>query len=118
MNLTVKKDIYDALVKNGGIVEANGGYIYLTANGADELLKSVVNNTGVLEAQTLGDVDGRIEVYAHGGTANIGGTISTGAGKGFVETSGDTVKFAKGTSIVSGDWLIDPADITVDADNG
>lgn len=115
LSLTVDKGIIDALVKNSGAVIANGGEIYLTANAADQLLKSVVNNEGILEAQTLDDIQGKIIVFAHGGDAEIGGTLTTGAGEGFIETSGRNFSVAAGTSITTGEWLIDPVNVTVDS---
>ncbi|MEZ7935235.1 MAG: filamentous hemagglutinin N-terminal domain-containing protein, partial [Sulfurospirillum sp.] len=58
VNLTVTKGVLDALVENKGALIANGGEIYLTTNAVNDLLKGVVNNTGVIEAQTLDDVTG------------------------------------------------------------
>ena len=115
LSLTVDKGVVDALVKNNGAIIANGGEIYLTANAADQLLKSVVNNEGILEAQTLDDIQGKIIVFAHGGDAEIGGTLTTGAGQGFIETSGKNFSVDAGTNITTGEWLIDPVNVTVDS---
>ena len=117
VNLTVDKGVVDALVKNNGAVIANGGEIYLTANAADELLKSVVNNEGILEAQTLDDIQGKIIVFAHGGDAEISGTLSTGAGEGFIETSGKNFILDGATVVKTGKWLIDPDNVTIDSSN-
>jgi filamentous hemagglutinin family protein len=116
VNLIVTKGVLDALAQNSGTIIANGGEIYLTTNAVNELLKGVVNNTGVIEANSLDDVTGKVEVYAHGGTANVSGSIN--AEGGFVETSGDKVKIADDTKIKSKNWLIDPTDFTVAASGG
>lgn len=116
VSLTVNKGVLDALVENKGAIIADGGKIYLTTNAVDEILKGVVNNTGVLEANSMDDVMGHVEVFAHGGTANVSGEIK--AEGGFVETSGDIVKIADDFKVKAKDWLIDPTDFTIGTDDG
>nr|WP_165375164.1 filamentous hemagglutinin N-terminal domain-containing protein [Malaciobacter halophilus] len=111
VDLTVDKGVLDSLVENKGAVYADGGEIYLTTNAVDELLKGVVNNTGIIEANSLNGITGHVELFAHGGEAKIGGTIS--AKDGFVETSGKDFTF-NDAKIEAGEWLIDPVDITID----
>jgi len=129
VNLTVTKGVLDALVENKGALIANGGEIYLTTNAVNDLLKGVVNNTGIIEAQTLDDVTGKIELYAHGGTANVNGTLDASAPNsgngGFIETSGETVHLAKSLYVTTsatqgktGNWLIDPATYLIAASGG
>jgi len=113
VSVTVDKGILNALVENKGAVIADGGEIYLTTNAANELLKGVVNNSGKLQANALDDITGHIEVFAHGGTAHIGGII-TAAG-GFVETSGREFMMQDGANITAKEWLIDPVDITINS---
>jgi filamentous hemagglutinin family protein len=112
VNLKVDKGVLDALVKNSGHIIADGGEIYLTTNVVNELLKGVVNNTGIIEANSLDGLMGKVELFAHGGKAQIGGTIK--AHNGFVETSGKYFEFL-GADIQAGHWLIDPVDITIDS---
>jgi filamentous hemagglutinin family protein len=71
VSLTVNKGVLDALVENKGAVLADGGKIYLTTNAVDEILKGVVNNTGLIEANSLDDISGEVILFAHGGTANV-----------------------------------------------
>ncbi|ASC93488.1 beta strand repeat-containing protein [Sulfurospirillum diekertiae] len=113
VNLKVDKGVLDALVENKGAIIADGGKIYLTTNAANELLKGVVNNTGVIEANYLDDITGTVELYAHGGTTNLTGTIE--ANEGFVETSGEALHVKDGTRIKAKEWLIDPVNVTIDA---
>ncbi len=112
VNLKVDKGVLDALVENSGSIIADGGEVYLTTNAVDELLRGVVNNTGILEANSLDGLTGKVELFAHGGTAKIGGTIT--ALDGFVETSGKDFNFM-GADIKAGEWLIDPVNITIDS---
>lgn len=111
VDLTVDKGVLDALVENKGAVYADGGEIYLTTNAVDELLKGVVNNEGIIEANSFEGVTGYIELFAHGGEAKIGGTIT--AKDGFVETSGKEFTF-NDAKIEAGEWLIDPVNVTID----
>ncbi|RXJ81647.1 filamentous hemagglutinin N-terminal domain-containing protein [Arcobacter sp. F2176] len=112
LNLTVKKGILDSIVKNSGSIKADSGEIYLTTNAVNELLKGVVNNTGVIEANSMGELTGKVELFAHGGEAQVGGSIL--ATDGFVETSGREFTF-NGANIITSNWLIDPVNITIDA---
>lgn len=137
VSLRVDKSTVDALVSNSGALIADGGEVYLTTNSANELLKSVVNNTGIIRAQTIDEIvdgtevvtTGKIEIYAHGGTANISGTLDASAATkgngGFIETSGKTVNIANNTLITTkaengsnGTWLIDPVDFTIASSGG
>ena len=112
VNLTVEKGVLDALVENKGAIYANGGEIYLTTNAVDELLKGVVNNTGIVEAKSLDDMMGKVELFAHGGTVKVDGTLKSEGG--FIETSGRQFEIGSSARIETSHWLIDPVNITID----
>ena len=116
VDLTVNKGVLDALVENKGAIYADGGQVYLTTNAVDELLKGVVNNEGIIEANSFESVTGYVELFAHGGTANISGNIN--AVDGFVETSGDRVKIDDDFRVKANKWLIDPKDFTIASSGG
>jgi hypothetical protein len=116
VSLTVNKGVLDALVENKGVVLADGGKIFLTTNAVDEILKGVVNNTGLIEANSLDDISGEVILFAHGGTANVSGTIE--AVGGFVETSGKELNIESTTNIKASHWLIDPVNITIESTGG
>jgi filamentous hemagglutinin family protein len=116
VSLTVNKGVLDALVENKGVVLADGGKIFLTTNAVDEILKGVVNNTGLIEANSLDDISGEVILFAHGGTANVSGTIE--AIGGFVETSGNELSVASDTVIKAKKWLIDPVDVVIESTGG
>lgn len=111
VNLKVDKGVLDALVDNKGAIYADGGEVYLTTNAVNELLKGVVNNTGIVEANSIDDITGKVELYAHGGTTNVSGTLE--AKNGFIETSGETLHVSKDVSIKAKEWLLDPTNITI-----
>lgn len=112
VSLTVNKGVLDALVENKGAVLADGGKIYLTTNAVDEILKGVVNNTGLIDANSLDDISGHVELFAHGGTANVSGTIE--AIGGFVETSGRKLQIDATAKIQADTWLLDPINVTIE----
>lgn len=117
VNLRVNKGVLDAMVSNKGTIKANGGKIYLTTNAVNELLKGVVNNTGIIEANSIDDLTGNIELFAHGGETNIDGKIT--ANNGFIETSGSHINFSDTLDINAGNggtWLIDPNNIKIVSD--
>lgn len=116
VNLTVNKGVLDALVKNSGTIISNGGEVYLTTNAVNELLKGVVNNTGVIEANSLAGITGHVELFAHGGTANISGTIK--AKDGFVETSGKNLNVESTAKIETAKWLLDPTNMIISSSGG
>ncbi|WP_119173519.1 two-partner secretion domain-containing protein, partial [Aliarcobacter cryaerophilus] len=117
LSLKVNKGVLDALVDNQNLIVANGGQIYLTTNAKDELLKGVVNNSGIIEVNSLDELtQSEVILFAHGGTANISGTIN--AKGGFVETSGKNLNVTNNSKIQAKKWLIDPVNVTIDNSNG
>ena len=128
LNVQVDEAQVDALVENRQLIRADGGQVLLTANAGEALLKTVVNNTGVIEARTLGEKDGKIVLLGDfdGGTVEVAGTLDAsapdGGDGGFIETSGAHVKVAESAKVTTkaasgktGEWLIDPTDFTVSA---
>eukprot|EP01133_Synstelium_polycarpum_P019994 gene19994-23960_t len=131
LNVTVDRGAVGALVNNGGLIQADGGSVLLTAQAAGDLLKTVVNNTGVIEAHTIDTTSGTIKLLGdmQTGTVNAGGTLDASApdgGKGgFIDTSAAHVNIANGINVttraangLSGTWLIDPVDFTIAASGG
>ncbi|HEY5082137.1 MAG TPA: filamentous hemagglutinin N-terminal domain-containing protein, partial [Bauldia sp.] len=86
-----------ALVKNEGTLKADGGTVQLTAAAARTVVDSVINNTGVIEANSVGLKNGRIVLGAATASSKpagapvqkvkVSGTLSV-AGKGAGETGG------------------------------
>ncbi|WP_321347433.1 YDG domain-containing protein [Halopseudomonas oceani] len=131
INLTIEQGKLNALVENHGAIQADGGSVYLTTHAADQVLDSVVNNSGQIRAQTVAERDGKIVLLAdmQSGTATIDGTLDASAPDsgdgGFIETSGAHVTIADSTQITTqaehgdtGTWLIDPNDFTIAASGG
>lgn len=113
LKLTIDRGTLDALVENGGLIQADGGTVYLTTQALDSVLDGMVNNSGIIEAASIGDLTGDVVLYAHGGTMNLGGSVD--AAGSFVETSGKAFAIAEGSSVNAAQWLIDPVNIAIDA---
>ncbi len=126
LNVSVSKGAVNALVENGGLIRADGGQVLLTAQAAGSLLHTVVNNTGVIQAQTIENRNGTILLLGdmQTGSVNVGGTLDAsapgGGNGGFVETSAAHVKVRDSARVSTaaaqgrtGQWLIDPMDFII-----
>ncbi len=129
VKLQVEQGAVDALVANGGAIRADGGTVVMTARAAGDLASTVINNTGLVQAQTLASGEkGTILLLgdmAHG-RIEVGGTLDArapGAGDGgFIETSAADVSTTAGLVVNAGAaqgkgglWLVDPYDYTIGA---
>jgi hypothetical protein len=74
------------LAENGerGVISASGGRIVLEAQTADSLIREVVNNAGVIEAQTLEGKTGSIKLIGdrNVGKMQVSGTLDASAPNG------------------------------------
>lgn len=128
LNISVAQGAVNALVENGGMIRADGGRVLLTAQAAGNLLQTAVNNTGLIQAQTIGNRNGTILLLGdmQSGTMSVGGTLDASApngGKGgFIETSAAHVNIRDDVRVTTvapqglmGTWLIDPQDFIIGA---
>ena len=114
VKLQVENYTLETLIFNGGAIRADGGTVLLTSQAAATLASSVINNTGLIEANALSTGEkGSVVLFAHGGTMNLGGSVQ--AEGGFVETSGKNFAVQPGASVVADHWLIDPVNVTIDS---
>jgi filamentous hemagglutinin family protein len=118
------------LIDNKGILQADGGRILMRSSTANDLLGSVVNTSGVVQARSMGDIKGEISIIGdmRSGSALFGGRLDAsapnGGNGGFIETSAANVRIADGTIVTTdapngerGNWLIDPQDFTIGSTN-
>lgn len=126
LNIAVDQGSVATLVQNGGMIQADGGKVLMTARSAGDLFQSSVNNTGVVRAQSIENRNGTIILLGdmHSGTVKVGGTLDAsapnGGDGGFIETSAAHVKIANDVQITTaaplgktGTWLIDPVDFVI-----
>ena len=129
--IRVDKSTLHNLVENKQVIQAPGGTVIMTAGAHDSLLSSAVNNSGIVEAQTLSNHKGNIILLGglDAGTTTVSGTLDASApngGKGGnIETSAAHVKIAPHAKITTqssqdtvGTWTIDPQDYTIAASGG
>ncbi|HYA47737.1 MAG TPA: filamentous hemagglutinin N-terminal domain-containing protein, partial [Burkholderiales bacterium] len=110
VKMQVDQSVLNALAENGGLIRADGGTVLMSARAKDALLASVVNNTGVIEARTVENVNGTIVLDGgDSGVVSVTGSLDasgTGAGQtgGTVKVLGDKVGLFDNASVnVSGD---------------
>jgi filamentous hemagglutinin family protein len=126
LHVAVERGALDAIVSNGGMIVADGGQVLLSAQTAGGLLQTVVNNTGLIQAQTIDTSTGTIRLLGamDSGTVNVGGTLDAsapnGGNGGFIDTSAAHVAVAAGAKVstlaahgATGTWLIDPYNLTI-----
>lgn len=130
LSVSVDEGTVNALVENGGLLQADGGRVIMTTQAASSLMSNAVNNTGVIQARTLENRNGTILLLGgmQNGTMQVGGTLDAsapnGGDGGFIETSAASVKIS-GANVTTaaargktGTWLIDPLDFTIGSDPG
>ena len=95
-------------VDNSGQILANGGRVIMTADVAQDLASTVVNNSGLIQAQSAVEKNGAIYFEGNGGNVANSGTLDAsaqaGANGGHVEirASGDIAHEAGSKIDVSG----------------
>lgn len=118
ISVEVSASTLGTLVENSGLIKADGGLAILTAKGANDAMRGVVNNSGTIEAAALENRNGRILLLGDmkHGEVNADGTLSAS----FVETSAARVNIADDLQVKTngGTWLIDPNDFTIAASGG
>jgi len=103
VKLEVEEGAIEALIKNGGAIKADGGTILLTAKAAEDLASTVINNDGIIEAQTLTTGErGEIVLLGENGTVEVAGTVDVSAPEGQggkAVVTGERVLIADGARI-------------------
>ncbi|HEU5047882.1 MAG TPA: YDG domain-containing protein [Rickettsiales bacterium] len=114
---------------NSGIIQADGGLIQITAAAARSGIDSLISNTGILEARSVGEKNGVITLYAEGSNAVAGNDTtqkglvsgsSTVENSGIVDASGYGSGQTGGTIQILGDHvsLLSGSHIDVSGDTG
>ena len=91
INLAASPAVTQQIVANSGTIQANGGTVTLTAAAAQITVNSLINMTGVIEAQSIGTQNGQIVLYAEGSHAvqnNVAANKDQQSGSSTVQVSG------------------------------
>jgi trimeric autotransporter adhesin len=105
LNVSVEAATLDALVENKQAIRADGGQVILSAKAADALLNTVVNQTGIIEARSIENKNGRIFLSGGpSGVVNVAGTLDAsgknpGERGGEMTVTGQNISLNKDTSI-------------------
>ena len=102
-SVQVSGDVVNALVENRGLVSARNGQVWLTAHGRDMLMNTVLNVSGVVEADGMHRQDGNIVLDGgDSGVVHLSATLhannAAGSG-GKVVVEGKNLLLGKGSSI-------------------
>lgn len=108
LNFTVDGELAKSQALNSGSLKADGGYVVMTAKSAGDVLSTVVNNTGTIEAKTLrknekgqilleGGDKGQVEVS---GTLDASGT-EEGQSAGNIKVIGEKTIVHDGTNLLA-----------------
>ncbi len=108
LNFTVDGELAKSQALNSGSLKADGGYVVMTAKSAGDVLSTVVNNTGTIEAKTLrknekgqilldGGESGQVEVS---GTLDASGT-EEGQSAGSIKVIGEKTIVHDGTNLLA-----------------
>ena len=70
------------LASNKGVINASGGHVTLTAQGAESLFNAVVENSGAINATSLSAKGGTVTLKANLGSVKDSGTIAASGATG------------------------------------
>ncbi len=88
-------------VKNAGSILADGGTVIMTADVANLLKSTVVNNTGLVEAHAISNSGGVIQLLASGGDIVNAGTLDASATRGGQAGGAITLKGDERTTLTN-----------------
>ena len=106
INFRVDGKLANAKVLNTGALSADSGYVLMTAKAAGDAMSSVVNNEGVVEANTAREgAEGQI-VLESDGTTVAGGMLSAegkaaGTSGGSIQVNGADTTVADGATLTA-----------------
>jgi filamentous hemagglutinin family protein len=93
-----------SLVENAGALRANGGRVEVTAATARKIVDSVINNTGVIEANSVGTQNGMIVLgAATESSKRAGAPTQTVRLSGRISVAGKQKGTSGGTVVVTGE---------------
>src|SRR5581483_10619152 len=90
VQIRVDQGALQAELDNSGVLRADGGSVTLTAKALDSLARSVVNNSGIIEARSVENANGVVRLAGDDVTLQSSSIVSA-AGGGQVEIYGSQV---------------------------
>jgi filamentous hemagglutinin family protein len=131
LNVQVTQEVASALANNTGSILADGGSVLLTARGLGDALRGAVNNSGLIQAQSIDTSAGSIRLLASGpqDTVSVAGTLdassAAGTSGGSIITSGSKLSVDGNATVRTdsaagpdGNWTLTANAFTIDAASG
>jgi filamentous hemagglutinin family protein len=108
------KDVFgnplSSAVANNGIIEANGGYVLLTADVAKNVVDNAINMEGIIKANSVEEKNGTIILTASEGNISVSGELDASG----LESTGGEVRAIAGDTLT----VTDTATITATGSDG
>ena len=109
VKIAVNEAAVNALAENKNLIQADGGTVLMTAKAAGTLVGTVVNNGGIIQARSIGKVNGQIVLDGgNSGSVTVSGTLdasgkNAGETGGTLKVLGSDIKVANAALDASGD---------------
>lgn len=102
----------DGVITNSGLLQANGGFVLLSAAAREQMLDKMINITGTVEAKSLQEKDGEIVLSGDEGNVAISGNLNAsaaenGARGGKINITGNDIEVLDGAKIEALGYGID-----------
>lgn len=112
LNFTVDGKVAEASALNKGAITADGGTIVMTADSASDVMSTVVNNEGTLQARTLRKNEkGQILLEGNDkGQVEVSGTLDA-SGEGVGQDAGNIKVIGQKTIVHDGTKLLAKGDV-------
>ena len=99
-------------VSNSGSLIANGGSVLMTAAAASNVVESVINTDGLIQAGSLQNVNGKIVLTAEGADINVSGALDVAA----IEPAAGGGEIYVGGALSGGDVLPKARSVHINSD--
>jgi filamentous hemagglutinin family protein len=115
INLEASGALSQQLVENTGTIQANGGTVMMTAAAAGDVVDSLINVEGVVVADSIGEQNGEVVIFAQGSNGTDKQGNSTVLVAGNISAQGKNAGEKGGKVTITGDHVGVLAGSTIDA---
>ncbi|MCC6210081.1 MAG: filamentous hemagglutinin N-terminal domain-containing protein, partial [Burkholderiales bacterium] len=102
VGLSVDRGVVGALAENQQLIQAEGGRVLLSARAADDVIRAVVNNTGVIEANSVSNINGLVRLEGLGASTVLASGTLRARGEEAGETGGRVEMLGERVGLLSG----------------
>jgi filamentous hemagglutinin family protein len=102
INYSVDVGTLNSLIENKNLITADDGVVILSAKAINSINKSVVNNTGIIEAKGITKQGGKVfldgDVVTNTGTINVSSSTNKG---GNIQITGDVINITSTSKLIA-----------------